>query len=297
MILVAGGTGFIGQVLVKHLVDMDQPVRLLVRPSKETPKLLTGIPLDIAVSSLEDERGLRAAFRDVDVVIHLVSDERRGSKADFAGVDINGTTALLRAASQSQVKQLIYLSHIGADKGSAYAMLKTKSICESNIIRSQVPYTILRSAITYGPGDQFTTSILQLLKKSPGMIFLPGDGKTLAQPVWVDDLVACILWTLGNTNAINQIIPVGGGEYLTIRQILEVIMEVTGRKRQLSSLSPVYLRTLALIIEQFIGRLPISVNWLDYLASDRTCSIDTLPRIFGIIPSQFSNQLGYLKGK
>lgn len=297
MILIAGGTGFIGQVLVRHLTDTGTPVRLLVRPSKETPKLITGKSLDIAVSSLQDERGLRAAFRDVDVLIHLVSDERRGAKADFAGVDIAGTQALLRAAKQSRIKQMIYLSHIGADHGSAYAMLKTKAICEANIIHSGVPYTILRSGVAYGPRDQFSTSIANLVKRSPGIILVPSTGKTLVQPIWVDDLAMCILWALDNINMIQQVIPVGGGEYMTIREVVTAIMEKTNRKRQIVPLSPVYLRTLALVIEQFIGRLPVSVNWLDYLAADRICAADTLPRLFGIIPSRFSNQIDYLRGK
>ena len=297
MILIAGGTGFIGQVLARYLLDMEIPVRLLVRPSKKTPRLITGKKLDIAVASLQDERSLRAAFTDVDVLIHLVSDERRGAKANFAGVDIQGTQALVRAARQSRVKQIIYLSHLGSDKGSAFAMLKTKSICEAAIQSSQVPYTIIRSGVVFGPNDQFTSSIARLIKRSAGLVFIPGDGRTLIQPIWVDDLAACIHWTLGNPRAVNQIISLGGGEYLTIQQVVEDIMEATGRKRLLIPLGPVYLRTLALIIEQFMGQIPISINWLDYLASNRTCSVDTLPRVFGIIPSRFSNQLGYLKGK
>ena len=297
MILITGGTGFVGQVLVRHLMEMGKPVRLLIKPSKETPRVQKGRQLDVAVSSLKDERGLQAAFRGVDTVIHLVTDERRGSKADFTGVDVEGTQALLHAADRSQARRIIFLSHLGADQGSAFAMLQTKSISEAHIIHSQVPYTIFRSAIIYGPGDQLTSSIVRLLRQSPGFIFLPGEGKSLLQPLWVDDLVMCIIWALENRNAENKLFSVGGGEYLTIREIVEQIMTVTGKKRLLIPLSPVYLRTLALVIEQFKPRLPISPHWLDYLASDRTCSVDTLPRTFGIIPSRFANQLNYLKGK
>ena len=297
MILVAGGTGFLGQVLIRHLLEMELPVRLLIKPSKETPRIVKGRPMDVAVASLNDIRGMKAAFRDIDVVIHLISDERRGGKADLTGVDVQGTQALLQAARHSQIRRFIFLSHLGADHGSAYAVLQTKSISETLIINSHIPYTIFRSAIIFGPGDQFTTSVVRLLKRSPGFVLLPGDGKALIQPIWVEDLVACIHWALESKNAENQVYNVGGSEYLTVRQAIEKIMQVIGKKRILFPVSPVYLRTFSLTLEQLFPHLPISPLWLDYLASDRTCSLDTLPRIFGIIPTRFSQHLAYLKGQ
>jgi len=75
MILVTGGTGFIGNVLIQHLSTLGYPVKLLIRPSKTTPNLPKGQPLHIAVTSLSDQNGLRAAMKDVDVVYHLASAE------------------------------------------------------------------------------------------------------------------------------------------------------------------------------------------------------------------------------
>ena len=109
MILVTGGTGFIGQVLIRHLATMGRPVRILLRPSPKSPNSPVGVTVDAAVSSLKDERGLLAAMKGVDVVYHLVGSERLGSRSDLTAVDVEGTEAVVRAAVQAGIEHIIFL--------------------------------------------------------------------------------------------------------------------------------------------------------------------------------------------
>jgi NADH dehydrogenase len=171
--------------------------------------------------------------------------------------------------------------------------LKAKGLAERAIIQSGLPYTIIRSAVVYGPGDQFTTSIARLLLSWPGPFLLPGDGTSLIQPLWIDDLIAAMLMTLEAPAMVNQTLSIGGMETLTFRQVVEAIMEKIGVRRPLASFSPPYLRMLGLLLEQFF-HFPLSIYWLDYLAADRTTSLDALPRLFGILPARFHTQLNYL---
>jgi hypothetical protein len=68
-----------------------------------------------------------------------------------------------------------------------------------------------------------------------------------------------------------------------------------GLRRLILHLGIPYLRGLTVMLESIFPQIPISVYWLDYLASNRTCAIDTLPRIFHLIPARFSvNTLDYL---
>ena len=66
MILVTGATGFIGRALIRQLSSIGYPLRALIRPSPRSPKLPKGVPVEVAVVSLADTRGLRAAMRDVE---------------------------------------------------------------------------------------------------------------------------------------------------------------------------------------------------------------------------------------
>lgn len=295
MILVTGGTGFVGASLIRYLVTLGKPVRMLLRPSPNSPNLPRGVSVEVAVSSLNDERGLRAAMKGVDVVFHLAGTERKGTRANLAGVDVDGTRMVAAAAAAAGIERFFYLSHLGADRASAYAVLKAKAIAEGLVMHSGVNYTIIRSAAIYGPGDQFTTALAALLRTAPGIFLMPGDGTSLLQPLWIDDLVTCMGLCLDDPATNRQIFQIGGSETFTIRQVVEIILETMRIKRRVSNISPAYLRILALFMEQFFPQFPVSIYWLDYLAADRTCPLDSLPRVFGLMPARFRQQLDYLK--
>lgn len=295
MILITGGTGFIGNALIRHLDNLGYPIKLLIRPSKKSPNLPKNLPLDVAVSSLKDDKGLRAAMKDVDYIYHLASAESLGRKADLADVDIKGTQSLIDAASNANIKRIFYMSHLGADRASAYPLLKAKGIAEYTIKNSNIPYTIYRSSIVYGKNDHFSNGLAFLLKVSPYFVMLPEEGRSMLQPIWVEDLARVLTWSLEMPETINKSIRIGGAEYLSFREICEIIIGVLGIKRTFINVSPVFLNVLTELIEIIIPNFPTSVFWLDYLAIDRTADLDILPREFDLLPARMSQQLGYLK--
>src|SRR5512139_3298787 len=105
MILITGGTGFIGKALIRHLTEMGFPVRTLVRPSPRSPALPVGVPVEVAVSSLTEERGLRAAMVGIDTVFHLASSERQGGRSSLMDIEIQGTRNVVQAAADARVKR------------------------------------------------------------------------------------------------------------------------------------------------------------------------------------------------
>ena len=297
MILVTGATGFIGRALVRQLSDTGQPVRVLLRPSPRSPRLPKGVPVEVAVVSLNDASGVRAALRGVHQIYHLASAAAQGRRGSLLKTDIEGTRMLAQVAASADVERFIFLSQIGADRASAFPVHKSKGIAEEHIRKSGVPYTIIRSSIVFGPEDGFTTTLSSFLKIAPGIFPIPGDGRTLLQPLWVEDLVTCLNWTLANPNAVNQTYEIGGGEYFTVRQILETLMTVTRTRRMLVSLPPPYMRALFVMLDSFARNFSASTYWLDYVAVNRTCPVDNISRTFGLMPARFAYRLNYLERK
>ncbi|NOT03061.1 MAG: NAD(P)H-binding protein [Anaerolineales bacterium] len=297
MILITGATGFIGRAVVRQLSSIGYPLRTLIRPSPRTPKLPKGVPVEVAVVSLADVRGLRAALRDVDTIIHLASAENQGSRGNLLVADIQGTENLVEAASDAGVDRIVYLSHIGAARASGYPAFKAKGIAEEHIRNGKVPYTILRSSLVYGAEDHFTNNLARIIRASPGIFPITSGGRTVVQPVWVEDLVTCVLWSLQNDDTLNKVYELGGTEFFTLQQIVETIMDATHSRRYLVPLSPITLRAITVFLEGVIPNFPISSFWLDYFAVNRTCAIDSLPRVFGLMPARFSYRLDYLLRK
>ncbi len=296
MILVTGGTGFVGQALIRRLNEAGYPVRTLIRPSEESPNLPTGIPVNVTLTSLQDPRGLQAAMAGVHTVFHLASAEWFGSYADLTQVDISGTRQVVDAAVQAGVQRIFYLSHLGADRASAFPVLKVKGIAEEYIRNSGLTYTIMRSALLFGPGDAFTTGLGWLLHASPLFFLLPNEGDSLIQPLAVEDLATAMLWALEDDSTRNQTYEVGGSEFMSLRQAAAIVMDVLGKQRPFVQVSLPYLRTATVFLENLFPRLPVSAYWLDYFAADRTCPLDTLPRQFHLMPKRFSApNLRYLR--
>jgi NADH dehydrogenase len=251
----------------------------------------------VAVASFADERAVQAALQGVDVVFHLAGAEWQGRKADLLTVDMQGTEALARVAAEAGVKRIITVSHLGASRASGYPVFRAKGVAEEHIRRSGIPHTIFRSSVVFGPGDHFSTGLSNVLRTSPFLFPLPRSTRSVIQPLWVEDLVTVLMWSLDDEGTINRTYEVGGSEYFTVRQIMETIMQVTRRPRTLFEMHPVLLRALIVTLESFIPNYPVSSFWLDYIAVSRTCAVDNLTRSFGLMPARFMYRLDYLKRK
>lgn len=297
MILVTGGTGFIGNRLVNKLIQSGESVRILIRPNRRTPRLPKKIALNIAVGNLDDERGMRSALRDVTTVIHLATAEQQNSDSALDQVDVQGTICLMDAAKDAGVRQILFLGRIGADKSSSFPVLRAKALAEDTIRKRGIPYCVLRLTDIFGIGDHFTTEIAAGLRRAPILYPLPGEGQTLLQPLWIEDLISVMLLIQEKKRYQNEIFEIGGNEFYPFKDVVLKIGELIQKKNLLIPIAPAYLRLINLWFRRPDAVFPISTHWLDLLAKDRTCPLDSLTRNFSLMPARFLNHLEYLKNE
>ena len=119
MILVTGGTGFVGGHVVHELRRRDLPVRCLVRDARKASRL-SGWGCDLAEGDVADAASLARAVVDAQSVIHLVAI-RQGKEEQFRRIMVDGTRDLLRAASDAGVRRFVHMSALGVRPASVSA--------------------------------------------------------------------------------------------------------------------------------------------------------------------------------
>jgi len=294
MILVTGATGLVGRHLVAGLVAAGLPVRVLL-PPEWTParihKLAWHEAVEIVTGDLYDPDALHQALINVDTVYHLASAQWWGRRRDLERVDLLGTRGLIAAARAARIGRIIGLSQLGASPSSAFTLLRAKGQFEELFKTSGLAYTIIRSGLIFAPDDRFVNGIAALLHSNPVIVLQPGQGENLLHPLYIDDLVEALIRTLELVDTVDQIIEIGGPEYLSYNELLLTVMRVTHTQRSIVSLPPYLLRTLTRTTRSFFPRWPITLQWYDILATNRTAPLGTIDSMFGIHPARFEDTI------
>lgn len=294
MIVVTGGTGFVGRHVVQRLMQEQRPLRLLV-----TERRMHQLPFDptapnapqVVVGSILDEEVLFRAMTGAHVVIHLENAQWWGSGRDIERVEVEGARQLVTSARAARVGRIISVSHLGASPASAYPLLRYKGVVEEIIRTSGLAYTLLRSGIVFGEDDAFFNHIAMQLATNPFVFLMPGRGEISLHPLAIGDLVSAIVGSLDVLDTLDQTLEIGGPEYFTLRDLLRTIMRVTGQPRLVFSVPPYLLRLSSAITNRLLPRSLITGQWFDLLAANRTARLGTLYSVYGIRPQRLEDTL------
>lgn len=258
-LLVAGGSGFIGQYLCQELLERDHTVTVLSR-SPEADEVPAGV--DTVAGDITSYDELPSIVDGHDAVIHLVSlspvfRPRGGSRA-HEQVTVDGTRNLVRAMEETGVSRILYLSGLGADTDAPTAFLRTKGRAEGIIRSSNLEWTIVRPSVVFGNGDEFM-GFVRLLT-TPYLTALPSGGSTRFQPICVGDLVEMLADCLDRSETFrNTAVNLGGPESLTLADITRLTYGADGRSVRIIPI-PMPLTRLGLTLAGPIPFIPFGVD-------------------------------------
>ena len=280
MILVSGGTGFVGSAVVKYLLDRGEEVAVLGR---DTSKIRSAFgSVEPRVADVRDPSSLEAAMRGIDVVINAVQFPtspievpRRGWT--FEEIDYKGTVNQVDAAKAAGVSRFVYVSGVGAAPDAQKHWFRFKYGAEQHLEKSGLEWVIVRPTWVYGPGDHALNRLLGFTKFLP---FLPlfGDGKQDMQPVFIDDVGTTVGEAARRPAAANQVFELGGPEVMSMNEVLQTAMDVAGRKRPILH-QPIVLGKLLGTVAGILPTPPLSADAVDFIAAPAVADTKNLMQV------------------
>jgi len=257
MITVFGASGFIGRYVVRRLAKAGYRVRAATRrphlANELRPMGVVG-QIQLVQANLKDRASVERAVDGAHGVINLVGILAEDGKQSFEALQNKGAGLIAEAAKAAGIARMVHISAIGADENSSSKYAKTKALGERAVRQVLPEAVILRPSIVFGPEDEFFNKFADMARFAPALPLI-GGGKTKFQPVYCDDVAECAVKALDMDAAKGRTYELGGPGIYTFKQVLEFIMETTGRKRVLVPL-PFFAATSLGAIGEITGKLP-----------------------------------------
>jgi NADH dehydrogenase len=234
MILVTGGTGFVGSAIVRRLAaDGHRPRVLVRRPATTAARRLqeeTGCTLH--AGSVTDPASLPAALEGVRAVIHLVGIIFESGAQTFDRVHAAGTRHVADACRTAGISRLVHMSASGTRAHAIAPYHRSKWDGECAVRESGLDWTIFRPAIIYGPGNGFTSILVRQMTPpwrwlTAGVMPMIGDGTALMQPVHVREVADAFVRSLDTPAAIRKTYELGG-RAIPYRDLLQTLARQEG---------------------------------------------------------------------
>jgi NADH dehydrogenase len=243
MILVAGGTGFVGTHVVHALRAAELPVRVLARrPEKHDQLRAWGC--ELVQGDLTDPDSLRRAADGCDTVVHLVAI-LLGKPEAFERIMVQGTRDLVEAAKGAGTKRLVLMSALGTEEGrEATPYYHAKWEEEQAVKYSGLEHVIFRPSFVFSGDGGILEQQIRVVRYSPVTPIL---GRHRMQPIWVDDVASFFTAAVSADEAANRTFDLGGPDRLTWADLHALIRRTLGKKRLAFTMPPGLLKAGATV--------------------------------------------------
>ncbi len=237
MILVTGGTGFVGQAVVRALTRAGHRVRVLVRnpKSKIALRLQRETHCELVSGDVLDAQSLQTAMQSTRAVVHLVGILFEWRGQTYQRLHVEATNNVVAAMQKAGVRRFVHMSALGTHAGARSQYHQTKWQAEELVRAGGLDWTIVRPSLIWGPRDHLTRLLGRGMRWPLDFLQLYtwpnlGGGLSRIQPIHVEDVAQAISRTLSATETIHKSVQLVGPEQLTWSQFLEKIARTQGHE-------------------------------------------------------------------
>ena len=280
MILVTGGTGFVGGHVAHELRRRELPVRCVVRDLRKASKLAAW-GCELVVGDTTDAASLRRAAEGCDRVVHLVAI-RQGREEQFRRVMVDGTRDLLAAAKEAGVGRLVHMSALGTSEATKdlvpYYGAKWES--EELVRASGLAYVIFRPSFIFGTDGGILPTFVKLARFTPVTPII-GSGRQRIQPIWADDVASYFAEGVEREEVTGRVFELGGPDLVSWNEFWSRLKRARGMRRPSVHVPVGVMRVNAVLTERLPGNIPLTRDLLTMLEhGDNVAADDEAVRTF-----------------
>ncbi|HEY3798242.1 MAG TPA: complex I NDUFA9 subunit family protein [Caulobacteraceae bacterium] len=237
LVTVFGGSGFIGGQVVRALAKQGARIRVAVRRPWQAYRLrLLGEvgQIEIVQANVRVAETVSRALIDAEAVVYAAGTPFQYGAQTFASVRAEGPGEVAAAAAAQGIARMAMISGIGASPDALAASARAVAAGEAAARAAFPGVTILRPSVVFGPDDAFFNKLAQIAALSPVMPVF-GGGEARIQPVFVADVARAVAAALSDPATAGRTYELGGPAIHTYRQLVELVLAVTDRRRTLVS--------------------------------------------------------------
>jgi NADH dehydrogenase len=289
VILVTGGTGFVGPKIVHAIRAEDRPVRVLARRPERQDRLRAW-GCEVVRGDMTDAESLRRAVEGCDAVVHLVALPPFADPRATERVMAAGTRDLVAAATEAGVRRFVLMSALGASKETIdlAPYYRAKWEMEQAVKDAVLEHVIFRPSFVFGKDGGLLAQQIMLVRWSP---VTPVLSRHRLQPIWVDDVAAFFAGALSTPQATNRTFDLGGPDRLSWEELHAEIRKLLGKRRVAFLMPPGLLRagaSVGALLPPLRGARA-AVEMLDF--GDNVGDVAPAVETFGIEPIGVEEQL------
>jgi len=286
LVTVFGGSGLIGRHTVRALARAGYRVRVAVRAPNLAMYLLPAGnvgQIQIVKCNVRNAEQVAAALHGADAAINLVGVLYSRGSQSFQALHADAPATIAKAAKDAGVETLVHISTMGisTESESIYSRSKAQG---DEAVRAEFPQaTLVKPSIIFGPEDNFFNKFANLARFLPALPLI-GGGYTKFQPVFVGDVAAAIVKCVSDPATRGKTYELGGPNVYSFKEMLEIILRVTDRKRFLIPI-PFWLATIQAFFLQFLPEPLLTPDQVRFLKTGNVVSPDALTfKDLGIAP-------------
>jgi uncharacterized protein YbjT (DUF2867 family) len=234
IVIVFGGTGFLGRRIVRHLRHHEFHVRIASRHPDRGHRLFgpDDPQLQFVKANIHDERSVAEALAGAYGVVNAVGLYLERGQETFHSVHVEAAQRVAAQAHLARVERLVHVSGIGADAASPSRYIRKRGEGELAVRAAFADVLFVRPAVMFGPDDAFLITILKLLRQLP-IYPMFGRGRARLQPAYVEDVAEAVARIMRRAETPSTTFEFGGPRVYSYEQFLRAVARQAGLSRVL----------------------------------------------------------------